>query len=85
MGLGGARPQHPVPPPEDTEREPAISRGGTGPLNLPVDSTGIEVEGEWNARKHGGAKRRIWRKRHIGIDEETLEGRAVEVTAGNVR
>ncbi|TRD14604.1 IS5 family transposase, partial [Palleronia caenipelagi] len=61
-------------------------RGGTGPLNLLIDSTGIkaEGEGEWNARKHGGAKRRIWRKVHIGIDEETLEVRAVEVTGSNI-
>jgi len=61
-------------------------RGGTGPLNLLIDSTGIEVEGEgeWNARKHGGSKRRIWRKIHIGIDEETLEVRAVEVTSSNI-
>ena len=61
-------------------------RGGTGPLNLLIDSTGIkaEGEGEWNARKHGGPKRRIWRKIHIGIDEETLEVRAVEVTGSNV-
>ena len=49
-------------------------RGGTGPLNLLIDSTGIKAkgEGERNARKHGGSKRRIWRKIHIGIDEETL-------------
>jgi len=61
-------------------------RGGTGPLNLLIDSTGIkaEGEGEWNARKHGGSKRRIWRKIHIGIDEETLEVRAVEITSSNV-
>jgi len=61
-------------------------RGGSGPLNLLIDSTGIksEGEGEWNARKHGGSKRRIWRKLHIGIDEETLEIRAVEVTISNV-
>ncbi len=39
---------------------------------------------KWNARKHGGAKRRIWRKIHIGIDEETLEVRAVEVTTNNI-
>ncbi|WP_111735657.1 IS5 family transposase [Roseovarius amoyensis] len=60
-------------------------RGGSGPLNLLIDSTGIkfEGEGEWNARKHGGPKRRIWRKIHIGIDEETLEVRAVEVTTSN--
>ncbi|MFT6222894.1 MAG: hypothetical protein ACJA1F_000732 [Paracoccaceae bacterium] len=33
----------------------------TGPLNLLIDSTGIKTEGEgaWNARKHGGSKRRI--------------------------
>ncbi len=61
-------------------------RGGTGPLNLLFDSTGIkaEGEGEWNARKHGGTKRRIWRKIHIGIDEETLQVRAAEVTSSNI-
>ena len=61
-------------------------RVGTGPLNLLIDSTGIkaEGEGEWNARKHGGPKRRIWRKIHMGIDEETLQVRAVEVTTSNV-
>ncbi|MBK0329624.1 IS5 family transposase [Rhodobacteraceae bacterium F11138] len=61
-------------------------RGATGPLNLLIDSTGIksEGEGEWNARKHGCPKRRIWRKIHIGIDEEMLEVRAVEVTTSNV-
>ena len=48
-----------------------------------VDSTGIKVEGEWNARKHGGPKRRVWRKIHIGIDERTLEIRAVEITESN--
>lgn len=39
-------------------------RGSDGPLHLLVDSTGIKVEGEgeWNARKHGGTKRRVWRK-----------------------
>jgi hypothetical protein len=61
-------------------------RGGTGPLNLLIDSTGVKVEGEgeWNARKHGVPKRRIWRNIHIGIDEETLEVRAVEVATNNV-
>src|SRR6056300_323115 len=61
-------------------------RGGTGPLHLLVDSTGIkaEGEGEWNARKHGGPKRRLWRKIHIGVDEETLEIRAIEVTSSSI-
>ena len=61
-------------------------RGDTGPVNLLIDRTGIKAEGEaeWNVRKHGGPKRRIWRKIHIRIDEETLEVRAIEVTTSNV-
>ena len=61
-------------------------RESQGPLHLLVDSTGIKVEGEgeWNARKHGGPKRRVWRKIHLGIDEHTLEVRAIEVTSSDV-
>ena len=61
-------------------------KGSAGPLHLLVDSTGIkaEGEGEWNARKHGGPKRRLWRKIHIGVDEETLEIRAIEVTSSSI-
>ena len=61
-------------------------RGSDGPLHLLIDSTGIKVEGEgeWNARKHGGTKRRVWRKIHIGIDEKSLEIRAAEFTTSDV-
>ena len=61
-------------------------KGSAGPLHLLVDSTGIkaEGEGEWNARKHGGPKRRLWRKIHMGVDEETLEIRAIEVTSSSI-
>ena len=61
-------------------------RGSQDPLHLLIDSTGIKVEGEgeWNARKHGGTKRRVWRKIHIGIDEKTLEIRAAEFTTSDV-
>jgi hypothetical protein len=61
-------------------------RGSQGPLHLLIDCTGIKVEGEceWNARKHGGPKRRVWRKVHLGINEETLEVRAVEVTGSDI-
>jgi len=59
---------------------------GTGPKHLLRDATGIkaEGEGEWNTRKHGGPKKRLWRKLHLGMDEETLEIRAVGVTTSNV-
>ena len=55
-------------------------------MHLLVDSAGIEVEseGEWHARKNGGPKRRVWRKLHHGIDEDTLEIRAVEITGSHI-
>jgi hypothetical protein len=74
-------------------------RGSQGPLHLLVDiepwerhwserpwrgGIKIEGEGEWNACKHGGTRRRIWRKIHIGIDEKTLEIRAAEFTTSDV-
>lgn len=34
--------------------------------------------------KHGPEYRRQWRKLHIGIDAETLQIRAVQLTANNV-
>jgi hypothetical protein len=58
--------------------------GSDGPLHLLIASTGIKVASEWNARKHGGAKRRVWRRIHIGIDEKSLEIRAVEFTTSDV-
>ena len=61
-------------------------RDAQGPLHLLIDSTGIKVEdeGAWNVHKHGGAKRRVWCKVHRGIDAQTPEIRAVEVTSSDV-
>lgn len=55
-------------------------------LHLLVDSTGIKImgEGEWKRKKHGAEYRRQWRKVHLGIDAETLEIRAIEVTGSKV-
>lgn len=57
-------------------------RSSSGGLHLLVDSTGIKMmgEGEWKTRKHGASYHRQWRKVHIGIDAETLDIRAIEVT-----
>jgi hypothetical protein len=57
-------------------------RGSAGPLRLMIDSTGIKVEGEGelNAGRHCGTKRRVWHKIHIGLDEKTLEIRATKFT-----
>lgn len=58
-------------------------RPSTQPLNLLVDSTGIKFlgEGEWKRKKHGAEYRRAWRKVHLGVDAQTLEIRAIEVTS----
>ena len=39
-------------------------------LHLVLDSTGLSIvgAGEWAAAKHGGHGRRVWRKRHRGVD-----------------
>jgi hypothetical protein len=62
------------------------SRGSQGPLHLRIDSTGFKAmgEGEWSCRKHGASRPRQWCKVHLGIDAETLEVRAIEVTGSRV-
>ena len=61
-------------------------RASTTALDLLVDSTGIKFlgEGERKRKKHGAAYRRQWRKLHLGIDPQTLEIRAIEVTDNSV-
>jgi len=56
------------------------------PLNLLVDSTGIQFlgEGEWKRKKQGAEYRRQWRKVHLGIDAQTLEIRSIEVTDNTI-
>ena len=40
-------------------------------LHLVLDSTGLSIvwAGEWAAAKHGGRRRRGWRKLHLGVDQ----------------
>ena len=55
-------------------------------LQLLVDSTGLKFlgEGEWKRKKHQPEYRRQWRKLHIGIDAETLQICAIQLTTNNV-
>jgi Transposase DDE domain len=45
-----------------------------GPVHLIIDSTGLKLfgQGEWNAEKHGRA-RRSWHKLHLAVDADTGE------------
>ncbi len=59
-------------------------RGTNGPLHLLADSTGIkaEGEGEWNARKHGGAKTRV---RHGRSDQWRDMAHGARSTSGSMK
>lgn len=61
-------------------------RANPNGLHLLVDSTGVKMlgEGEWKTKKHGAEYRRQWCKVHLGVDAETLEIRAIEVTSNRV-
>ena len=56
------------------------------PLHLLVDITGLKIygEGEWLDQKHGIRSRRRWRKLHLGVDADTHEIVAVELTPDDV-
>ena len=58
----------------------------TEPLHLLVDSTGLKIygEGEWLDQKHGIRSRRRWRKLHLGVDADTPEIVAAELTPDDV-
>jgi Transposase DDE domain len=64
-----------------------LRRGlGTGRLHLLVDSTGVKLggAGEWLVEKHGASRRRSWRKRHIGVDGDSGEIVAIELTRRDI-
>jgi hypothetical protein len=65
---------------------PIFSIPNTRPRHIVIDATGLRVygAGEWHVQKHGSGQRRTWRKLHLGVDEQTKEIVAVEITASHV-
>jgi hypothetical protein len=65
---------------------PIFSSSNSRPRHIVIDATGLRVygAGEWHVQKHGGGRRRTWRKLHLGVDEQTKEIVAVEITASHV-
>jgi len=51
-----------------------------------IDATGLKVygEGEWKVKKHGTSKRRVWRKMHLAVDEQTQEILFADLTGEHV-
>lgn len=59
---------------------------GTSPgekIHFVIDSSGFKVfgEGEWKVKIHGKSKKRAWRKMHLGVNPDTREVEAEELTA----
>jgi Transposase DDE domain len=61
-------------------------RSGAEPVHLLVDSTGLKLcgAGEWLVEKHGAKARRSWRKLHIGVDADTGQIVAAQLTTNDV-
>ncbi|MBM6582778.1 IS5 family transposase [Microvirga sp. BT689] len=70
----------------ETLEVPRPCSSSRGPVHLLVDSTGLRLcgPGECLVEKHGTRRRRSWRKLHIGMDAETGQILASELTSRDV-
>jgi hypothetical protein len=61
-------------------------RPGSEPVHLLVDGTGLKLcgRGERLVEKHAAKVRPSWRKLHIGVDADTRQIIAAELTSRNV-
>jgi hypothetical protein len=85
LGLDLAVPDHSTLSRRAETLEMARPIARTGPVHLLVDSTGLQLcgAGEWLVEKHGTQRRRSWRKLHIGVDAETGQILASELTTSD--
>lgn len=64
-----------------------VRKTGSSPVHLVVDSTGLKVfgQGEWQAQKYRTkAKRKAWRKLHLGLDLASGEIVCADLTTDDV-
>lgn len=86
LGLDLAVPDHSSLSRRAETHEVARPISCAGPVHLLVDSTGLRLygSGEWLVEKHGTRRRSAWRKLHMGVDAETGQIRASELTTSGV-
>ena len=88
LGLDLPVPDHPTLSRRGETLEVPRPRSGRGaePVHLLVDTTGLKLcrAGEWLIEKHGTKTRRARRKLHIGMDAETGEIVAADLTTNDV-
>ena len=86
LGLDLAVPDHSTLSRRAEKLEVVRSPCSTAPVHLLVDSTGLKLcgAGEWLVEKHSTARRRSWRKLHIGVDADTGQILASALTTNDV-
>ena len=86
LGLELAMPDHSTLSRRAETLELPQPQSGTEPVHLLVDSTGLKFCGpsEWLTEKHGTRTRRSWRKMHLGVDADTGQILAAELTAPEI-
>ena len=86
LGLDLAVPDHTTMSRRGETLQVSQPRPSSEPIHLLVDSTGLKLcgPGEWLIEKHGTRKRRSWRKLHIGVDADTGQIVAAELTSNDV-
>jgi len=85
LGLDLAAPDHSMSRRRET-LPVSRPRSGSEPVHLLVDSTGLKLcgPGEWLVEKHATRTRRSWRKLHIGVDADTGQIIAADLTSNDV-
>ena len=86
LGLDLAAPDHSTISRRGETLPVSRPRPGSEPVHLLVDSTGLKLcgPGEWLVEKHATKTRRSWRKLHIGVDADTGQIIAAELTSNGV-
>ena len=86
LGLDLAAPDHSTMSRRGETLPVSRPRPGSEPVHLLVDSTGLKLcgPGEWLVEKHAARTRRSWRKLHIGVDADTGQIIAAELTGKDV-
>jgi hypothetical protein len=86
LGLNLAIPDHSTLSRRAETLEVTRPQSNGEPVHLLVDSTGLKLcgAGEWLVEKHGTSRRRSWRKLHIGVDADTGQIVAAQLTTNDV-
>jgi hypothetical protein len=86
LGLDLAAPDHSTMSRRGETLPVSRPRPGSEPVHLLVDSTGLKLcgPGKWLVEKHATRTCRSWRKLHIGVDADTGQIIAAELTSNDV-